>query len=206
MDFYLATEDALSEAVGERLISEAAPTLRIAVRMGGKGNTYLKTRFPELANVSRRLPVLLLTDLDRLPCAPHLVQSWAGAHPVPENLLFRVVVREIETWLMADLSGFSSFFRIPMEKLDRHPEDLPDPKRKLLSLIGKYAKADIKRALLPAKGVRAPIGPGYNDVLRAFVRDEWSPERAAASSDSLDRVRRRLARLARGFGGNPRTP
>jgi len=58
---YLATEDQLSEAVGERLVTEANLGLQVAVCMGRKGNAYLRQKLPELAALSSTMPVLMLT-------------------------------------------------------------------------------------------------------------------------------------------------
>lgn len=45
-DLYIATEDALSEAVAERIVEYVNQGLCVAVRLGRKGNTYLKQTMP----------------------------------------------------------------------------------------------------------------------------------------------------------------
>ena len=78
----------MSEAVVERLIREVNQGLRVAVRMGRKGNSYLKKKFAGLLKTAQTVPVLLLTDLDRIDCPPSLINSWRGKNVLPEGLLF----------------------------------------------------------------------------------------------------------------------
>jgi hypothetical protein len=195
MDVYLATEDALGQAVGERLVAEAGDHMNVAVRIGGKGNTFLRQKLPELMKVARSIPVVLFTDLDHVECPPTLIRSWTGTKKLADSLLFRVVVREVESWLLADREAFADFTGIALNKLPSHPESLDDPKQSLLNLVRRHARSEIKRELLPATGIIAVRGLGYNPVLRQFVRDHWSPERAAATAESLARARQRLQEL-----------
>jgi hypothetical protein len=92
----LATEDELSEAVGIRLIREVGLPLEVGrlLRKGGFG--YLHSRLQSFCQLAQHEPVLLITDLDRRPCAAHLIMEWLGRIPRPHRLLLRVAVREIE--------------------------------------------------------------------------------------------------------------
>jgi hypothetical protein len=193
---YIATEDALSEAVLERLIQEVNQGLRVAVRMGRKGNSYLKKKFSGLLKTAQAVPVLLLTDLDRIECPPSLIRGWRGKSVFPEGLLFRVAVREIEAWLLADRKGFAHFSGIPLDKMPLEPETLIDPKRELLRLIRKYGERDLKNAILPESGSSAMVGFGYNQALVRFVWGSWSVEKAAANAESLARTCRRIRELS----------
>lgn len=193
---YIATEDSLSEAVAERLIREADQRLWVAVRMGKRGNGYLKQKFAALLKTAQSVPVLLLTDLDRIDCPPSLVDSWRGQNVLPEGFLFRVAVREIEAWLLADRKGFARFAGIPLDKVPLKPETLIDPKQELLNLVRKYGKRDLKDAILPEQKSSAKVGLGYNHALARFVMDGWSVEKAAANAESLARAYRRIRELS----------
>lgn len=193
VDLYLVTEDAISEAIGERLVAEVGGGLNIVVRMGNKGNGYLKTKLAELGRVARACPVLMLTDLDSTECPPSLIRSWFGNRSPCVNMMFRVAVREVEAWLLADQEAFSEFTGVPFNKLPRNPETLNDPKRTILQLVKRYGRKSIKQDVLPAPGVNAIRGLGYNQAFCRFTHDIWSPERASASSESLMRARNRLA-------------
>jgi len=193
---WLATEDLLSEAVAERLLTEAAPDVDIALRFGGQGCGYLKTSLPKLINMAHRVPGLLLTDLDRTDCPPTLMASWLKGRSIPEGILFRIAVREIEAWLMADADGFAAFSGIPRKKLPQDVEGILDPKETLLGLVRRHGRRDVKADLLPTDpGQTAQRGMNYNDRLIDFARrtDGWNPARAAANADSLRRTRDRLA-------------
>lgn len=193
---FIAFEDALSEAVLRRLILEIHTDIQVAVAIGGRGNSYLQAKLPALRRTAYKIPVLLLTDLDALSCAPELITNWFGPGVLPKDLLFRVAVRETEAWLLADLEGFSRFSGVPKAKLPLSPEQLVDPKQTLLNLVRRHGHGDIKADLMPAPGSSAKIGFGYNAALIRFVHSFWSVKRAAAHADSLDRAYRRLSELS----------
>jgi hypothetical protein len=195
-EIYIATEDALSEAVAERLVVEANHGLSVAVRMGRKGNSYLKKKAADLAETARSIPVFLLTDLDCVECPPVLITGWLGKRPLPESFLFRVVVREIEAWLLADRDAFAKFSGVPVNKVPQNPESLDDPKQMLINLIRKHGRSAIKSEILPEDDSTANVGIGYNQILSGFVRDSWSPVKASQHADSLARARKRLREMA----------
>ena len=202
-EIYIATEDALSEAVAERLVLEANHGLSIAVRMGRKGNTYLQQKAAGLAKTACSIPVFLLTDLDRVDCPPTLINDWLGRRHLPQGFLFRVAVREIEAWLLADRGAFAKFSGVPVNKVPQNPESLDDPKQMLINLIRRHGRSAIKSEILPDEDSNANVGIGYNQILSGFVRDSWSPVKAAKHADSLARARNRLSEIARvvNYGG-----
>lgn len=195
-EIYIATEDALSEAVAERLVLEANHGLSIAVRVGRRGNTYLQKKAAGLAATACSIPVLLLTDMDRVECPPTLITDWFGRRPLPQDFLFRVVVREIEAWLLADRGAFAKFSGVPVNKVPQNPESIDDPKQILINLIRRHGRRAIKSEILPEADSAAKVGIGYNQILSRFVRDSWSPVKAAQHADSLARARKRLSEIA----------
>jgi hypothetical protein len=194
---YIATEDALSEAVADRLVAEANQGLCVAVRLGRRGNSYLRKKLPELVRTAKAIPVLLLTDLDRIDCPPTLLANWRGEQIMPPGMLFRVAVREIEAWLLADRQGFAEFCGAPLDKVPERPELLDDPKKTLLDLVRRYGKRMIKAGILPERGSTAKVGLMYNQILAGFVSDSWSVVRAARNAESLGRTCRRLDELSK---------
>ena len=190
----LATEDELSGAIGCRLIEDsrfAGSSLR-KLRRDGAG--YLYSGMDKWRQVAARQPVLIITDLDDRHCPLALLEDWRGTRGVlPDNLLLRVAVREIESWVMADHEGMRSLIG-NKGKLPPEPDLLPDPKSHLLKLA-EYAPRAIRVDLVIKKGAKASQGLGYNARLTEWVRTVWSPERAAQRSPSLARARRALARL-----------
>jgi hypothetical protein len=198
MEVYIATEDALSEAVALRLVEQENEGMHVAVRLGRRGNGYLKRNLLAFTQIARRIPVLLLTDLDRVDCPAVLIEDWRGNAIFPGTLLFRVVVHEIEAWLLADREGFAQFSGVPLHRMPEYPERLDDPKETLLNLIRRHGTRIAKADILPEGGSTVRVGLAYNEALCGFVRGSWSPGRASRLSHSLDRTRRRLHEMRTG--------
>jgi hypothetical protein len=189
-----ATEDELSEVVAVKLISEVVPdgTIGLRLRKGGVG--YLRSKIANFRQMAQREHVLLLTDLDRQSCAPSLIASWIGNEPPPAMLLFRVPVREIEAWLLADRSGMADLLGVSEASLPPEPDVLPDPKQVLLNAARRATRA-VRSDLIAGRGALASQGLGYNRVLSHYVETIWSIERATERSPSLRRTVNRLAAL-----------
>lgn len=194
-DIYIATEDALSETVVDRLINDENHGINVSVRMRRNGKEYLHEKFPDLLNLAQNIPVILLVDQDTIECPATLISSWKKSKHIPDKMLFRVAVREIETWLLADRKGFANFSRAPLSKIPENPESLLDPKNTLINLIRRYSFKEVKADILPNAKSTAKQGLRYNERLISFVHDSWSPERASKNSDSLNRMRLRIHNL-----------
>lgn len=192
MEIYIATEDALSEAIAERLIEEENHGMAVAVRVGRKGNTYLRKNLPSYIKIARTIPLLLLTDLDRGVCPTVLIDEWRGNRRLPQSMLFRIVVREIEAWLLADRKGFADFSGVPLHRMPKDPESLKDSKETLINLVRRYGKKTVKEDILPGWNSTAKIGLAYNQSLCGFVKQSWSPVKAAKTADSLRRTMLRI--------------
>jgi hypothetical protein len=102
---HIATEDVLTEAVGLKLIAKFLPGFEVDLKLGKKGNGLLKSKIAAYCHIAERTPFILITDLDGISCAPSLLSSWLGHLNPPKNFLFRVAVREVEAWLLADQVG-----------------------------------------------------------------------------------------------------
>jgi len=195
-DFYIATEDRLSEALAEYIVIATGHTVATKIpkdrrRHGGFG--YLKTRLPDfIRSCHGGLSFLLLTDLDTSPCPPQLIDDWLGVTPKPVSLLLRVAVREVEAWVLSDRSRFAAWLGIAETEVPVNPEACRDPKADLLNLAMKSKKRDLKEGLLPNKGAPSPIGMEYNDLLCDFVKSEWRLDEAVKIAPSLARAIQRL--------------
>jgi len=193
MSWLVATEDRLSESVALRLLAEVNVTVEQTRCLGRQGNGYLLKRLRSLnGSSSNHLKVLMLTDLDQKSCAPTLVSAWFDNISRSENLIFRVAVREVEAWLMADTRSFATFLGVSQALVRSDVETLADPKRELLKLATRSRARGVRQSLLPAANAAAAQGFGYNDLLCAFVRDAWSARDASRNSPSLLRARRRI--------------
>jgi len=139
------------------------------------------------------LPVLMITDLDRRPCPAEMLDDWLGV-PSSQGFLFRICVREVEAWLLADKVAMANFLSISPNFLPVAPESLPDPKAELIALAQRSPHRKIRLGFKPVGS--ATIGPDYNNLLRDFVREVWDASVAAQNSPSLARTRQRLSELA----------
>lgn len=162
------------------------------------GNGNLKNLLPKLVQMSQNgLGVLVVTDLDQNHCASLLIQEWTSpnaAVSLPKRLWFRLAVREIESWLLADRIGLAKFLGISPSNFPSCPDDLPDPKQFLLNVIRAKCKKRRFRDMLP--GRTTSIGPEYNPVLCEFIRGHWRPSRALENSPSLVRAVKSLEQFA----------
>jgi len=194
MDIALATEDPLSEAIGLRLLGALPVPLKpnLLLRKGGSG--YLRSHMDSWRQISQRQIVLILTDLDRVTCPLALLANWHGYAVPPANLLLRIAVREVESWVLADHVAMRKLIGTK-GTLPPKPDDLSDPKQHFLQLA-KLAPSRVRQELVKDSGAVASQGIGYNTCLTAWVQSVWSPERASARSPSLARTCKRLSELA----------
>jgi hypothetical protein len=189
---HLAVEDDLSEAVIRRLILDSGRPYAIGAVFGRGGYGYLRSRAKNWnAAAAAGTPILLLTDLDQHHCPPGLIDDWLGAEP-HANLIFRVAVREVESWLLADREGFASFLGISATNVPLEPDQVTDPKRSLVNLARRSRRRVLRESIVPPQASTAVQGPDYNGCLGEFVRNLWDRDSAARRSLSLNRAWARL--------------
>lgn len=193
----LATEDELSETVACRLVADFLPDFEIGSLLRRNGSGYLRSRLGNFCQMARREAVLLITDLDDQDCAPQMRAAWLNRQEAPTFLVFRIAVREIESWLIADAEAFSDFFGVRRRIVPRDPDALDDPKRSILQMA-RSASREIRLEVLATRGAISSQGIGYNRVLGEFVRTSWSPARASEASESLRRAIFRITALQEG--------
>ncbi len=193
----IATEDQLSEAIVLRLISEIQTPHVIQHRLGKRGNGYLSSKMDSWHQMAQQQVMVVLTDLDRANCLVEFRDQWL-AHAPPENLVFRIAVREVESWALADHVGMRALIG-GKGVLPVAPDELADPKRVFLQ-FAKAAPKKVRDDLLQARDGKLAQGLGYNARLSEWVSTEWNPQRAAERSPSLARARLRLSQVIGAFG------
>jgi hypothetical protein len=191
----IAVEDLLSETVARRLLADSGRDFAVGVVYNRGGNGYLRKTAKGWNSAAKSTPFFLLTDLDSVPCPSLLRSTWLSASLHP-NFIFRVAVREVESWLLADRHGLSSFLRVPKTSCPEQPDDLSDAKASLVALASRSPLNVIKTRIVPRAKSTAKQGRDYNGCLSDFVMTRWNPSEAALSSPSLDRCRRKLASFA----------
>ncbi len=181
----VAVEGLVDEAVAVRLIrhvgAEPGPVY------GKNGKSHLQKSVNGYNQAARHSPWLVLVDLDRdAECAPPLRSDWL---PQPASLLcFRIAVRAIEAWLLADAHQIASFLGVARSSVPNNPEGLENPKAALVELARQSRRRDIREDMVPREGSGRPVGPAFTSRLIEFVNQCWRPEVAAKRSDSLARA------------------
>lgn len=192
----IATEDQLSEAIALRLISEIPIPHRVTFKLGNRGNGYLRSKMRSWCQMAEQQVMVVLADLDRANCLVEFRDQWLDK-ALPDNLLFRIAVREVESWVLADHVAMRELIGAK-RVLPVAPDELADPKRALLGLA-KTAPRSVRNDLLKRIDGNFAQGLGYNARLTAWVNSEWNPQRAAERSPSLARARLRLNEVVRAF-------
>ena len=190
----LVIEDDLTEAVLRKLVLATGRTFKINKIYGRKGKSYIEKNLLSFNSASRFSPYLVVADLDNVECVPLYLKKIVRFEK-EKNLILRIVVREIEAWLLADNESFSSFLGISQSRIPVQTDEIPNPKMFLLSLIGKANKKRLKDDLLPRRGSTAKIGPLYNQILGSYVSESWDALRAAKHSKSLSKAFERLCQF-----------
>jgi hypothetical protein len=194
----LATEDELSEAIALRLISEVHQPHEVTHKLRRDGFGYLRSKMDSWCQMAEHQIMMVLTDLDRANCLVEFRDQWLAHRPLPASLVFRIAVREVESWVLADHLAMRELIG-KKGVLPTEPDTLPDPKQALLSL-GKTAPKCVRDDLIKTIDGQLRQGLGYNARLTHWINTVWSPERAAERSPSLARARVRLREAAMVFG------
>lgn len=189
----ILVEGPLDEAVARRLIHHTGH--QAGATFGKQGASYLRQKVAGFnVRASYGNPMLMLVDFadTGLDCPPAVLPAWLP-HRSPK-LLLRVVVNEIESWLLADHLGIGGFLGLSGAVVPEDPERLADPKRALVNLVRRSRRRAAK-ALVPQPGISASVGPGYVSEMQAFVAERWNVDAARRRAASLDRCLLRLAEL-----------
>lgn len=193
-----AVEGTSDEPVLKRIIEATGARIHRVQVLNGKPN--LRRVLPGYNEAAKRAPWLVLVDLDQsFVCPAALVTDWLPQ--ASRYMRFRVVVRQVEGWLMADGERFAQFFSVRRAALSNAPDGLLDAKTELLRVIGTSRKKAIRSDMLPRAGSGRRVGPAYVSRLIEFASDGssgWRPEVAAGRSPSLARCLVRLKELVAG--------
>ena len=184
-------EGVLDEAVVRRVLEASSLEAGVFYRQSLPAfKTYLR-RFNQAANYSLWFAVC---DLDRVECAPVRLRDFLP-HPA-SGMCFRIAVRTIEAWLLADRQSLARFLSISITAVPQPPEDEREPKARLISLARRSRSRAIREGMVPHEGDSRTVGPEYATMMGEYVRERWSPERAGACAPSLSRALKRCRSLA----------
>jgi hypothetical protein len=189
-----AVEGNVDEVVLRKIVLELGGQLGPV--FGRTGKAQLKRSIAAYNSAAKLGPWVVLVDLDDdAPCAPELCDGWL---PTPSpSMCFRVVVRAIEAWLLADREGIAQFLKVSSSRIPANPESLMHPKRAVIEIARHSRSRDVRMDMLPSASSGRLVGPAYSSRLIEFVSSEdgWRPHVAKKHSKSLDRCLVRLQSL-----------
>lgn len=197
---FCGVEGLLDQAVATRLLQEVGGFP--AGFYGLKGKEHLLGRLKSYNVAAQHFPWFVLVDLDDDPrCVPAAHRHWLPqCHP---QMCFRIVVRQVEAWLLADREAAADFLRVPLAMVPTSPESLLNAKRSFVELAKRSGLSQIRQDLVPRAESGRATGPAYVPILSQFVSARWRPSKAARKAQSL---RRCLDRLQALYANGPSTP
>jgi hypothetical protein len=161
---------------------------------GQKGKAHLRSSMAGYNAAAERWPWAVLVDLDEShECPSDLRRDWLETEA--EFLCFRIAVRQVEAWILADVPGAAKFLGVKRSLFPQNPDSEDDAKRTLIGIAEQSRLQHIREAIVPSETGRRSVGPLYNATVGSFVGAKWSPEAAAAQSESFRRCMIGLERL-----------
>jgi hypothetical protein len=158
-----------------------------SVIYGKNGKKFLQSHISGFNKSAVFTPWIVLVDLDNeYECAPELLENWLPNKS--DRMCLRVVVREIESWLMGDRERIAKFLCVSENRIPTNPEAVTNPKQTLINIAKRSRCRDIRVDMVPKEGSKRIVGPAYDSRLIEFIIDKengWRPERAALTCASL---------------------
>jgi hypothetical protein len=189
-------EGLMDEAAANSIIKMAGHTPGTC--FGKKGYTKIQAKVRGFNQTSVGAIYLVLIDFmdTGLDCPAEVVSQWVPYRQ--PNLLFRIVVRELESWLLADKENLADFLNVGVTKIPTDPERLKDPKLTLVNLARSSRSRSIREALVPDPGsATAKEGRLYTSEMIRFIQERWDIANARGNSESLNKCCIRLEEMAK---------
>jgi len=149
-----AVEGDVDEAMLRRILDHVG--LFLGRVHGRKGKQSLLQSLMGYNNAAWFVPWVVMIDLDGdCDCAPPCVQKWL---PNPSTYMyFRVAVRAVESWLLADRERMAALLRVNVNLVPRNPDDLLNPKRELINLARRSRYRTLATISFPEKGAAGTL-------------------------------------------------
>ncbi len=192
MQINMLVEGAQDEAVAKKLLTHVG--LEVGAVYGRSGKAYLLKRAHIYNRAAYFAPWFVLVDLDGdAHCPSQALAQWL---PNPaDNMRFRIAVRSIEAWLLADRENIAQFLSVNLSKIPHRIDTDPNPKQTLINITRASRNKTIREDIVPRQESGAKVGPLYVSRLSHFVENYWQPGEAAKHSESLPRCIRSLFTL-----------
>lgn len=191
MMFDILVEGPTDEIVARKILSHCG--YQAGTAFGKKGINYIFEKIDGFNVLAQKgIPILALVDFmdTNLGCPPEVKENILPH--CSSKMVIRVVVRELESWLIADECGLASYLGISVRRIPREPEMLNDPKQTLVNLARRARNKLIRESIVPVQGVSSMVGAGYVSAIDEFVKVYWNIENAKRRSNSLRRCLNRL--------------
>ena len=197
----LAVEGTLDEIVLRQLLKQSGKAFEVTACYGRQGKDHLRQNIGRFNHAAVHKPFIVLADLDDEDCPPGLIGRWlpGGQH---NNLVLRIAVKQVESWLLADAERFADFLGVRTDRVPQSSDATPNPKAFLVDLAQRSRKRDIRDDIIPISGATAQVGRNYVGQLMRFATTSWRIDSTACRrSPSLHKamtaVQRFSPRLAR---------
>lgn len=183
----VVVEGITDQPIVEKILQFASIAYTPVRVMGGKSK--LVKNLPKYNQAARFGGWLVVVDLDGdVDCAPAYVKKLIPVKS--DNLLLRIAVREVESWLLADAEHLAKYLGIAINKFPHDPDLENNPKVTLIQLARLTRNKRLREDIIPPANSTNAIGPGYPTRIAEFVRHvqfPWRPDIAVQHSDSLHR-------------------
>ncbi len=190
----VAVEGDTDLPVARKLVADSG--LDIALEIDCNGKSRIDRDLIGFNNAAKGSPWLVIRDLNHdADCPPAFLEGQRFR--ATTWMCFRLAVREMEAWLLADAVAFAKFFDVPEDLLPDDPDGEDDPTATIIRLVRSSRSAQLRKAMLPPPGFHSVVGPLYEAKIIEFGGDRWSLARAAKRSRSLREARLALRRMAR---------
>jgi len=176
--FSAVVEGLTDEIVLRRVVESCGAALGSVYGKNGKDS--LRRQLHHYNQAANFLPWIVLIDLDQdADCAPAARAIWLTA-PAPK-MHFRIAVRAVENWLLADRETLAAFLSISEAHIPAEPESLNNPKATLVNLARRSRRRILREEMTPRPGSGRSVGPVYISRL-----DSAPPSRKLRASGKVD--------------------
>jgi len=173
MPVNILVEGITDEPVAKMLLKHVG--LEVGISYGRKGKAYVLGHVPVYNKAAHFAPWFVLVDLDMdTQCPAEAIVLWL---PEPANgMRFRIAVRAVEAWLLADRESMASFLSVSLSKIPHQIDLDPNPKQTLINIARTSSNRSVRDDIVPREGSGAKFGPLYVSRLANFAEKHWKPD------------------------------
>jgi hypothetical protein len=191
----IAVEGASDVAAVEKMLASRGISVDPKSIFVKRGHGNLDKKLTGSNNGAARSPWFVLRDTDRDDCPAALRERLLPDANKNPGMCFRLAVRSIEAWLLADMEAFAKTFSVTTHAIPSAVEELINPKESLVNICRGSRKSLIRSGIVPPPGSRGRVGPEYVTYIADYARTAWRPDIAATNAPSLARALREIDRL-----------